>query len=300
MISALYCSSIVAICIMSAKIYGFFMTGSMSLLASLVDSSLDIFSSLINLLAMRLSMQPPDNKHRFGKDKVEDLAIFGQSIFFFASGLFTMVASARLLLEPRLVESSDVGIKVMVFSLICTALLIFYQTIVISKTQSRLVIADKLHYFVDFLTNGAVILSLHFSQSIPSIDAIFGILIAFYIIWSAYGLFLQASKNLIDQEFSEVEKNKIIKLLTSYNKDVFAVHELKTRYAGSKPFIQFHLEMRSDMSLLEAHAISDNITAELEKLFVGAEITIHQDPAGLEDNAQYREILNSNISVNEK
>lgn len=249
---------------------------------------------------MRLSMQPPDNKHRFGKDKVEDLAIFGQSIFFFASGLFTMVASARLLLEPRLVESSDVGIKVMVFSLICTALLIFYQTIVISKTQSRLVIADKLHYFVDFLTNGAVILSLHFSQSIPSIDAIFGILIAFYIIWSAYGLFLQASKNLIDQEFSEVEKNKIIKLLTSYNKDVFAVHELKTRYAGSKPFIQFHLEMRSDMSLLEAHAISDNITAELEKLFVGAEITIHQDPAGLEDNAQYREILNSNISVNEK
>jgi ferrous-iron efflux pump FieF len=291
MTSALYCSSIVAVCIMLAKVYGLFLTGSMAVLASLVDSLFDIFSSFINLFAMRLALQPPDDTHRFGKDKIEDLALFAQSMFFFASGLFTLVSSAHRLIEPRAVQMVNLGINAMVFSLVLTALLIVYQTIVIQKTKSRLVTADKLHYIVDFLSNGAVILSLYFSQRFVSIDAIFGVLIAFYIIWGSYGLFLQATRNLIDQEFNEKEKNKIIKLLTSYNRDVCAVHELKTRYAGSKPFIQFHLEMRRDMSLFEAHTISDNISHELEKLFPGAEITIHQDPAGIEEDAKYREVL---------
>ena len=291
MISALYCSTIVATCIMLAKAYGFFVTGSMAVFASLIDSLLDIFSSMVNLLAMKLALQPPDNKHRFGKDKIEDLAIFAQSIFFFASGLFTMFSSAQRLMTPRIIEKSEVGINVMLLSFALTAILITYQTIVIRKTKSRLVKADKLHYLVDFLCNGSVIASLYLSQRWAAIDGIFGILIACYIIWSAYGLFLQASKNLIDQEFNEEERHKIIKLLATYNDRVYAVHELKTRYAGSKPFIQCHLEMQGDMSLLDAHTISENISKELEELFPGAEVIIHQDPVGVDEEMKYREIL---------
>jgi divalent metal cation (Fe/Co/Zn/Cd) transporter len=123
------------------------------------------------------------------------------------------------------------------------------------------------------------------------IDAILGIFIALYIIYSAYGLFIQATKNLIDEEFDDEQKSKILAILTSYDQDIFGVHELKTRYAGSKPFIQFHMEMNGNITLLKAHEISENIATEIEKQFPGAEVTIHQDPVGVETDVKYREVL---------
>jgi len=289
--SALYCSTSIASCILLVKIYGFWVTDSMTLLASVIDSMLDIFSSLINLIAVILAIAPPDNNHRFGKNKIEDLAIFAQSIFFFALGAYMIFSAMQRFITPQIVSSLDTGINVMIISMMLTAVLLVYQSYVLRKTKSRIVTADKLHYFGDFLSNAVAIISLYLSAKWYIVDAICSIFIAIYIIVSAYKLFIQAVRNLIDHEFSKEDKSKILQVLARYSHDVYGVHELKTRYAGNKPFIQFHLEMPGDMSLLDAHKISDNITAELEALFIGAEVIIHQDPAGVEMEVKYREVL---------
>lgn len=288
---AQYLSVAVALSILTAKVYGWVATDSVSIFASLIDSLLDVSASAINLVAMRMALAPPDHDHRFGHDKIEDLAIFAQSMFFFASGLFTMFVALRRFISPEPVESFDTGLGVMVFAMTLTFGLVIYQSYVIKKTHSRIVAADKLHYLVDFLSNMVVVVSIYLSSKWIMVDSICGILIAVYIIHSSYGLFIQASKNLIDQEFSDEERGKILSILAGFNKDVLGVHELKTRHAGRKPFIQFHAEMKKDISLMEAHEISEKIVAAIEEVFQGAEVTVHQDPYGYESNVNYREVI---------
>lgn len=275
--SASYASVITAIIIMLIKSYGWLATESQSMLASLVDSMLDITSSLINLIAVRIVLLPPDNNHRFGHDKFQDLAIFSQSIFFFASCLFTLFSSTKALYLQGKPGNHELGVSSM---LLCTALaviLVIYQTYVIKKTHSKIIAIDKLHYFSDFLANLAVIASLYLSARFWYIDSLTGIVISLYIIRASYFLFKDAIKNLSDEEFADGEREQIIEIIKSYS-EVKGFHELKTRSAGNKPFIQFHLEMDGGLSLKRAHIISDKVYDKILEVFPNAEIIIHQDP----------------------
>lgn len=289
--SAPYYSTFVAIAILLAKIYGWVMTDSVSILASLIDSMLDISASIINIIAMHLALSPPDNEHRFGHDKIEDLAIFSQSLFFVASGLFALYISGVRFYSPRIITDTEIGVKVMIFSIVLTCLLVLYQSFVIRRTGSRLVMVDKLHYLMDLLTNLAVLVSIYLSSYWVTIDAILGVIIAAYIIYNSYHMFRKSLKNLIDEEFDAEDKQKIFKVLEGHKKHIYAIHDLKTRYAGSKPFIQFHVELDPDMTLRNAHIITDKIMYELADIFPGAEVLIHSDPFGYEENEPYRRVM---------
>ena len=286
-----YYSTLVAVIILLAKIYGWVVTDSVSILASLIDSMLDISASVINIVAMHLALRPPDNEHRFGHDKIEDLAIFSQSLFFVGSGLFALYVAGERFFSPHVITDTDTGVKIMWLSVFLTCILVAYQTFVINKTGSRLVIMDKIHYLMDLFTNVAVLVSLYFSAKFLAIDAIFGFLIAAYIIYNAYQMMKKALKNLIDEEFDEEDKKKIFAIISAHKKQVHAIHDLKTRYAGSKPFIQFHVELDPEMTLREAHKITDNIMHELEEVFPGAEVLIHSDPFGFDEGEPYRRII---------
>lgn len=286
--SASYLSVMIAIIIVSTKIYGWLITDSQAIFASLVDSLLDISSSLINLIAIRFSLQPPDNNHRFGHEKFQDLAVFAQSIFFFVSSLLTFSSSFKALFTESVIHNPVYGINSMYFCIFCTILLLGYQSYVIKKTNSKIIAVDKMHYFTDLLSNIIVVVSVNLSSKFWFIDPISGVIISVYIIYGAYSFFRQALKNLADEEFPEQDKQKILTTISKY-KQVIGVHELKTRYAANKPFIQFHLEMDGAMSLNEAHTISEKIINELLIEFPSGEITIHQDPAGVEENVNYRE-----------
>jgi len=286
--SASYASVSVALMILTVKFYGWFETNSQSMLASLVDSFLDISSSLINLIAIRVSMKPADDDHRFGHDKFQDLAIFSQSMFFFASGLFTLISSASALHASSTPENPTLGVNAMYFCIALTLLLVLYQSYVIKRTKSKIIMADKLHYFADFLTNIAVVVSLYLAASFWYIDALAGIAISLYIIRASYTLFISALHNLSDREFEQDEKEKILQIVRSFP-EAKGVHELKTRCAGDKPFIQFHLELDGALSLIDAHEISERVANELMKKFPNSEIIIHQDPVGLEKEVNYVE-----------
>lgn len=280
--SASYASVIIAGIILMVKIYGWVATESQSLLASLIDSFLDISSSIINLIAVTVALMPPDDNHRFGHEKFQDLAIFSQSIFFFASCLFMFFSSGRALYFGDSPENLEVGANAMYLCIFLTFILVCYQSYVVRRTGSKIIAADKLHYFTDFLTNVVVVVSLYLSSSMWYIDAVAGIGIALYILHASYILFRDAIRNLSDEEFSPEERKKIISIVQEFN-EAKGLHVLKTRSAGNKPFIQFHLELDGLLSLVKAHEISDRIAERLMKEYPKAEIIIHQDPAGLEE-----------------
>lgn len=265
---------------MVVKFYAWVQTGSQSILASFIDACLDISSSAINLIAVTIALRPPDDNHRFGHDKFQDLAIFSQSVFFFASSLFILASALLAIYFEEEPKNTNFGINVMYISTFLTLVLVSYQSYVVKKTKSRIIEADKLHYFTDFLTNIAVILSLHLSGNFKYIDSIAGVFIAIYIMRTSYILFRDAIRNLLDEELKEEDRQKIIDIILSFNKTE-GFHELKTRSAANKAFIQFHLELDGDLTLNTAHKISDKIHDELKKHFPNSEIIIHQDPSRL-------------------
>lgn len=283
-----YSSVIVSIILMIVKLFAFVNTSSQSILASLIDSLLDISSSTINLVAAYIFLLPPNNKYRFGHDKFQDLAIFAQSVFFLLSCVGAIFSSIKMLYAKSVVTNQEIGITTMYISITMTFLLVSFQYYVAKQTKSKIIIADRLHYFTDLLSNLVVIVSLYLSHRFWYIDPIGGILVALYLMYGSISLLADSVKNLVDAEFDEKDKAKLLSIIKK-NDQAKAIHELKTRWAGNKPFVQFHLELDPKLSLKQAHTISHQLDDAISQYFKGAEVIIHQDLYGMNENEKYRE-----------
>jgi ferrous-iron efflux pump FieF len=281
---ATYAAVATATLLIVAKFAAYVVTGSVSVLSTLLDSLLDVAASLINLIAVRTALLPADREHRFGHGKAEPLAGLGQSTFIAGSALFLLFEVGSRLIHPQPVENSAVGIAVMVISIVVTLLLVLYQRRVIRETGSMAISADSLHYFSDVLVNGAVIGALLLSSQLGwrFADPLFGGGIAIYILFTAWQIARGAYDMLMDRELPDAERAEIRSIALA-NPAVRAVHDLRTRGAGHKTFVQLHLEMDATMSLLTAHRVADEVEAAIIGAFPGAEVIIHQDPEGIDE-----------------
>ncbi len=275
---ATYASISVAAILIIAKTIAWSMSGSVSLLATLIDSTLDALASLLNLFAVRHALSPADKEHRFGHGKAEALAGLGQAAFIAGSAGFLLLEAGRRMAHPIPLESYGTGVAVMLFSIAATLLLLTFQHHVIRKTDSTAIKADALHYRTDLMVNASVIVALWLSvQGWAGFDALFAIGIAIYILYSAWEIVRQAFDHLMDRELPDVERDNI-KRIAKAHKDVHGMHDLRSRRSGTATFIQLHLELDDDLTLLQAHKISDEVEWSLQAAYPGAEIIIHIDP----------------------
>ncbi|MFO0995363.1 MAG: cation diffusion facilitator family transporter [Alphaproteobacteria bacterium] len=274
----------VALVLIAAKGVAWFMTGSIAMLATLLDSVLDAAASLVNLYAVQHSLSPADREHRFGHGKAEPLAGLAQSTFIAGSAVFLFVEAGRHLAEPHGIESGDLGFAVMGLSIALTIVLVLFQRIVIARTGSIAIKADRLHYKGDLLANLSVVAALVLSIQFGWLwaDPALGLGVAIYILWSAWGIVRQSLDQLMDRELPESERKRI-RTVVMEHPDVLDMHDLRTRASGQDVFIQLHIEMDAAMSLLRAHDVADEVEVRVRDAFPGAEVLIHQDPAGIDE-----------------
>lgn len=277
-------ASVITACVLIiGKLVAWLATGSVSLLASLIDSMLDGAASIINLLAVRYSLQPPDKDHRFGHGKAEPLAGLGQAAFIAGSAVFLVLQAIDRMLRPQPLRDLPTGIGVMAFAIVVTLILVSVQRYVVRETNSTAIRADSLHYFTDLLTNVLTIAALLLAVfGWPGLDPIFAILIAVYILYSAGQIGFESIQLLMDRELPAADQERI-RAIAKQHPLVYGVHDLRTRRSGQTYFIQLHLEFDGDRSLSEVHAASDEVLLELDQAFPGADVIIHEDPAGYED-----------------
>jgi len=260
------------------KLLAYWLTGSVSIMASLLDSLLDMVASVINLFAIRIALTPPDKEHPFGHGKAEALAGLGQATFIAGSAVFLIIQAISRLQNPEHIEAMDIGIIVMLVSIVVTGLLIAFQRHVIRLTNSVAIRADSMHYLTDLLTNSMIIIALLFVWwGWDWMDGAMAIVMGIYIMYSAWQIIWESIHLLLDRELPEDIQESIRECVLA-DKDVDAIHELKTRQSGHTQFIQLHIEMDGNMSLFQAHVITDKIMESLQKKFPAAEILIHQDP----------------------
>ena len=273
----------VAALLVVMKTVAYIVTDSIAMMASLADSALDVFTSSVNLLAIRHALTPADREHRFGHGKAEPLAGLGQGAFITGSAAFLVIESVSRLVAPHPIEHPWLGLGVMAVSIGTTVILVVAQRIVVSRTGSVAVGADRMHYIGDIVTNGGVILGIVASTEFGILiaDPIIGMAVAAILTWSAVHVFRQSYDQLMDRELPDTDREKI-KAVVRAHSEVKSMHDLRTRSAGVNTFIQLHIELDPEIKLLRAHEISDAVEADLMAAFPRAEVIIHQDPAGVE------------------
>ncbi|MCF6751316.1 cation diffusion facilitator family transporter [Pseudomonas stutzeri] len=268
----------VALFLAVSKAVAWWLSGSVSLLAGLTDSLLDGAASLLNLLAVHYSLRPADDDHRYGHGKAEALAGLGQAAFIGVSALLVGAQGVDRLLHPQPLGAPLLGIVVIVVSLVLTVALLAYQRHVVRVTGSTAIRADSLHYRSDLLLNSSILLALVLaSYGWAQLDAIFGIAIAFYILWSAASILREAGAVLMDTEVSPQISEDMHRLACSVP-GVLGCHDLRTRVSGTHWFVQLHLELPGELSLSRAHALCDQVEATIHERYPCAEVLVHADP----------------------
>jgi ferrous-iron efflux pump FieF len=276
---ATYASVATALILVAVKFAAWLATGSLSILASLIDSLMDVIASFINLMAIRYSLNPADDDHSFGHGKAEALAGLGQASFITGSALILFMHGIKRLKTPVPIQSAGLGLGIMIFSILATLLLLAFQKYVIKQTKSTAIKADSLHYGTDLLTNVCTIIALllaRFSWG-QIMDPIFSMIIALIIFRSAWQIGLEAVQLLMDQQLP-LEQRELIQKIVISHQHVLGMHDLRTRQSGQIAIIQLHLDLNATLPLAQAHSIGKEIEKLIRESFPGADITIHQDP----------------------
>jgi ferrous-iron efflux pump FieF len=280
---AAYASLGISICLVGIKAFAYFLSGSVAVLASLADSALDLFTSTLNLVAIRSALTPADDEHRFGHGKAEPLAGLAQGAFIAASATFITIQAIGRFLSPAPLEHGTTALIVMVISLFGAVAIVAYQRYVSKRTGSLAIGADKIHYTGDVVTVGGVILAIVLATEFgwQLADPIIAILVAAALVWAAWSVFLPSYEQLMDRELPNADRERIKDMVLKHP-EVTSLHDLRTRAAGLHTFIQMHIELDPAINLLRAHEVSDEVETAVAAAFPNCQVIIHQDPAGVE------------------
>ncbi len=279
-------ATLVATLLTISKLFIGIMSGSVAVLASAIDSILDMGVSLFNFFAIKKAEEHPNEKFPYGKGKVQAIAGVIEGTIITLSGVFIIYEVIIKLFEHKKTAYLGTSFVVMIFSFILTWFLVTYLLRIAKETDNIVIKADALHYKTDLLSNGVVIVALFlvWLTHWDWIDAIFGLGIGLYIIYSAYEIIEEGVMILLDRSLSSEYVAKIGEIIANDHR-VNGYHWLKTRTDGTHNFVEFHLVLTPDMTLEKAHKIAEDIEYKIASLDPqkGWIITPHFDPYDDED-----------------
>ncbi len=259
----------------------FLASGSVAVLSSLADSSLDLIASLITFWAVRYAAVPPDAEHRFGHGKAEAVASLVQAALVFASAALVGREAMIRLLDPAPIQAGGWAVAVMAASIGLTGLLVAAQTRALKQTGSVAVAGDRMHYFADLASNAAALVGVAGAAwlGLPVLDALAGLFVCIWLLGGAFGVLRSAADHLLDKGLEPSARARIAELATA-DPAVKGVHQLRTRIAGPYIMIQMHMDLDPTLSLERAHKIMVEAENRILQEFPAADIIIHPDPRG--------------------
>jgi ferrous-iron efflux pump FieF len=284
-LSAGLLSVTVALVLVLAKLWALAETGALSIAATLADSALDLLMSGGGLVAIAYAARPADEDHAFGHTSAEDIAALAQSAFILvAATVIAVTAVLRLLAaDPPAIASEGAGMAVIAFSIVVTAALVLWQRHVARRTGNKVVAADSLHYIGDLIPNAGALLALWASASLglTRIDAVVALFAAVLMTFGAVRIGRSAFDALMDRR-ADPDIIVGIEEIARHYPGVLGYHDLKTRMAGSRVFVNLHIELDGTQSLDSAHAIGAGLRRAIIAAYPRTDVLIHKDPVGVE------------------
>lgn len=282
-LSAGVASVAVALVLVGVKLWALAATGALTIAATLADSALDLMMSLTALAAIGYAARPADDDHAFGHTSAEDLAALAQAVVILVSAGAIGVAGVRRLLAdaPPAIEAEGVGAVALMISVLLTGALVLWQRRVVARTGNAVVAADSLHYVGDLIPTAGALIALWASAQfgLTRIDAVIAIAAAIFMGVGARGIGRRAFDALMDRAAPD-EVIAGIAAICDAEPGIESWHDLKTRQAGSRIFVNLHVEIDGDMTLTDAHAIGARLRRSILAAYPQADVLIHKDPLG--------------------
>jgi ferrous-iron efflux pump FieF len=284
-LSAGIASVSVAVFLVSLKLWAVVQTGSLSVAASLADSALDLLASSAGFLGIIYAARPPDEDHSFGHSSVEDLVALGQAMLVTGSAIAIGWNAILRFSEPRPLTAEATGMAVMGISMAVTVALVIWQRHVARRTGSKIVAADRLHYLTDLLPAGGAMIALFAAArfGILWLDPVIALVACAILLSGARHIGLSAWHALMDRSADPDLVARVERIVAGFP-GVEGHHDLRTRTAGARVFIQVHIELDGSQTLDQAHAVSRGLKRALIEAVPNADVIIHKDPVGLPAN----------------
>lgn len=261
------------------KIVAAVLTGSVSLLSEATHSFTDVFASAIAYASVRAGAAPPDDEHPYGHGKIESLAGFAESILLFGVVVYVVIEAISRLVDPQPITQLDLGVAVMAASAIGAFLAAHFVGKIGNSTHSLALQSNAQHLMVDAVTSLGVLVGLGvvWATGVPWADSILALAFSVWMGYGAWKLAHRAIHDLIDVRLSDPEIAEVRTLIES-EADVIGYHRLRTRRSGSVRYVDMHLVVPREWSLVEAHDLADRLEKLIAAKLAPANVVIHVDP----------------------
>jgi cation diffusion facilitator family transporter len=274
-------SLVVALLVLGLKAFAYLLTGSVALLSDALESLVNVAAALLALLAIRFAQRPPDETHPFGHSKAEYFSAVLEGVLVVLAAFLIAKESIPRLLHPRPLGDLGPGLLVSLLASLINGLLAWHLLRQGRRLRSPALTADGYHVLSDVLTSVGVLagVSLAWATGLWVLDPLLALLVAGDILLMGFRLVRQSVGGLMDEGLSPAEVSRIRKTIAeALGGRALEVHDLKTRKAGNRAFLEFHLVVPGSMTVEEAHRLCDELERALEESFPGLAVTIHVEP----------------------
>jgi cation diffusion facilitator family transporter len=267
------------VAIFGIKLYSYYISGSVALLSDALESIVNIVASIMMYVSVRISEQPPDDNHRYGHQKIENISSFIEGALIIVAGALIGRAAVNRLLEPVTLVSLDIAIGLSLFATALNGVLSWLLMKKAEETRSMALEGDAKHLFSDVVSSIGVAFGLFIGQflGIPVLDPLMAMIVAFMVLRLGLGLVYKSGSGLMDESCPETEE-QIRKLMDRHKSQFVDYHNLKTRRSGDRVFAELHLSLDGSLSVQEAHDFTDHLEWDVENEIPSVDLTIHVEP----------------------
>lgn len=283
-------SVLVGVVVLALKYYAFVLTGSVALYSDALESIVNVAASIAALVAIHYSARPADANHPYGHDKAEYFSVVVEGVLIIIAALLIFREAYGAFLEPRMLDAPVEGLAVNAGSSLLNGVWCAVLISVGRRRRSPALVADGKHLLTDVMSSVGVLAGLVLSilTGLPILDPILAALVALNILWAGWHLVRESVGGLMDEAVPGETLDKIREIISANAGGAFEAHDLRTRHAGRRTFIEFHLVVPGEMPVLQSHEICDRIEKELRAEIADTLITIHVEP---EDKAKLQGVV---------
>ncbi|MGH2838653.1 MAG: cation diffusion facilitator family transporter, partial [Thermoleophilaceae bacterium] len=241
----------------------------------------DLVASVIAFISVRKADEPADSEHPYGHEKVESLAATIEGMLILVGAGIIIYEAVRRLAEDAHIENIGVGIAVIGFSMMANVFVSAYLYRQARLTDSPALEGDAAHLRTDAFTSGGVLVALVLVEvtGIQELDAITALIVAVAIVWAGIQILSRSSRVLVDEALPEHELAVVRSAIEEFDSaEVIGFHKLRARRAGSRRYIDLHVQFKSGTTLEHAHELAHQLQREIRQRLRGADVLIHLEP----------------------
>ena len=260
--------------------------GSVSIISEAIHSGMDLVAAIIAMFSVKTSSVPADDRHPFGHGKIENISGFVEALLIFIAAFWIIFEALKKLNSPQVMENASWGVAVMLFSSVVNYIVSRKLFQVGKEADSIALQADAWHLRTDVYTSAGVMAGLGViwlghklftNPDIHWIDPVAALFVAILILRTAYNLTVHSILDLLDVKLPPEEED-FIRGIIIHQPLIYGFHQLKTRKAGHVRFVEFHINVDPQMSVLDSHGITKTLKQNIRKKFTDCVITIHIEP----------------------